>query len=147
MLQVPDFRTYLNKSAKQAEEFNKQEKGVTLEQGTRDEDRTQMTQSVAVRWQSGSRLGGQHLLNEGTHGAAADRSVFAERWERIVMQLLATADATFTSYAAFNSTLSFKVEAYKSAFKDAEPPQAPGAPAAARPRTGSRRGASPARRR
>ena len=96
---------------------------------------------VVSRWKSGGRIGGKSDHND------LERSIFAERWERIVMQLLATADATFTSYAAFNSTLSFKVEAYKSAFKDAEPPQAPGAPAAARPRTGSRRGASPARRR
>jgi len=104
---LPDFRAYINRSTRMAGAYN-QKRDVTLEQSMREEEQQASASSVAMRWQSGSKLGGQGLF--GDQSGKPERSVFAERWERIVSMLLNNADDT--DYTKAMSTISFKTEDY-----------------------------------
>ena len=80
---VPDFRPYLNKNHKQASAFKEKNKGMlTIEQSTAEEQKLQEQAQVAMKWQSGSMLGAK------SKDDMAERSIFAERWERLVTSLL-----------------------------------------------------------
>ena len=80
---------------------------MTLELSLADEAQNRMQSAVSVVWQSGARLGTNAVL--GASGAA-ERSAFAERWERIVTVMLARAgDSDYTKAMA---TVSFKTTDY-----------------------------------
>ena len=80
---VPDFRPYLNKNHKQPSALAGNKKGMlTLEQSTAEEEKLKEQANVAMKWQSGSRLGGKKKDD------GAERSIFAERWERLVTSIL-----------------------------------------------------------
>jgi len=79
---VPDFRPYVNKNHRQVTQHTKKGGSVTLEAAAAEEERLHTTTAVTATWQSGGRLGGRTDLD------ATDRSLFAERWERIVTALL-----------------------------------------------------------
>jgi len=112
---VPDFRAYLNKGQRQVQAFARQqeEKLVSLEEGVEEEKKEHIQATVSVKWQTGSRLGVLKRVEE-----LEDRSVFAERWERLVSQLLFSLTSGGSSgsagaYAKQCSTVSFKTEDYK----------------------------------
>jgi len=104
---LPDFRTFLNRSTRSSAAHAISNREMTLEQSRADEARNRMQSTVSVVWQSGARLGTNAVL--GASGAA-ERSAFAERWERIVTAMLARAgDSDYTKAMA---TVSFKTTDY-----------------------------------
>ena len=107
---VPDFRSYLNKSHSQASTVNERAssgKQLTLEQSAIEEQRLREQAHVALKWQSGGLIGGKERDD------GADRSIFAERWERIVTALLYMSDRRARPGAgAQYATVSFKTKDY-----------------------------------
>lgn len=114
---VPDFRPYLNKSHVQATTHSKQ-RNISLEQSAAEEARVAEQSAVALRWKSGARLGGKS-------DELAERSIFAERWERIVTSLLYfnRSAAGADSYSSSVSTVSFRTADY--VFDGAKPRASP----------------------
>ena len=72
----------------------------------------QAKQNVAAQWQSGGRLGG----TENGPEEDGQRSIFAERWERMVTSLLylpgANGQMNSSRGARHHSTVSFKTKDY-----------------------------------
>ena len=62
--------------------------------------------SVAIKWQSGARLGRQH---------SGERSIFAERWERMISQLLYQSEYPGRRTGPAASTVSFRTDDYRHA--------------------------------
>jgi len=103
---VPDFRLYNNKSHAQVQwDRDRDSAGdVTRKQGVLDETRTVTQVGVALQWKSGAVLGGL-----GQDSMYSERSLYAERWERIVSQLLFEVCG---GYATQQATVSLKTEDY-----------------------------------
>ena len=81
---VPDFRPYLNKNHKQASVLANKKGIVSLEAAAAEDSSLGEKQNVLAQWHSGGRLGGRG----GDSTDLKERSVYAERWERMVTMLL-----------------------------------------------------------
>ena len=89
---VPDFRPYINKNHKQEASLLKGKPAVSLsdvdstakaiESAEAQIEKHNQQASIAFKMQSGGRLGGRQK------DEMAERSLFAERWERMVTTLL-----------------------------------------------------------
>jgi len=103
----PDFRMYLNKSHAQVDKWGEGEAdptgGITAEQGSAEEKAAITHVEVGVQWKTGGGLGG---LGQEIDG---ERCFFAERWERMVAQLLFQDEA----YSKYAPTLSLDVGDYE----------------------------------
>jgi len=108
---VPDFRPYLNKNHKQASVVSTKKGLMSLEAATASEEESKKTTTVVGQWQSGGRLGGRN------QGDMAERSIFAERWERLVTSLLYMPSESNglarSSGRGPHSTVSFRTADYK----------------------------------
>ena len=112
---VPDFRPYLNKNHKQASALkDRANKGglLTLEASTAEEQKLHEQSQIAMKWQSGGLIGGK------VKDDMAERSIFAERWERMVTSLLympseSTGKQSRASGRGPHSTISFRTADYK----------------------------------
>ena len=79
---VPDFRPYLNKNHSQASVLKSKAGTMSVEAAMEEDAKLEQTSAVAMQWQSGGRLGGRNQND------MSERSVYAERWERLVTALL-----------------------------------------------------------
>ena len=82
---------------------------LTLEASTAEEQKLHEQSQIAMKWQSGGLIGGK--VKDDT----AERSIFAERWERLVTALLYMSKpghASRASGGARYNTVSFKTSDY-----------------------------------
>ena len=109
---VPDFRPYLNKNHNQASVLKQKKNLMELQAAEQETAELQAKQNVAAQWQSGGRLGG----TENGPEEDGQRSIFAERWERMVTSLLylpgANGQMNSSRGARHHSTVSFKTKDY-----------------------------------
>jgi len=99
----PDFRTFINKSQSQVVAYaSANPEGVTREQSAREEKAAITQVSIGVAWKSDGVLGG---LGQEVDG---ERCFFAERWERMVAEMLFRLD----EYTRQASTVSLNVKDY-----------------------------------
>ena len=104
----PDFRGWINKSHEQVERAGAEHgSGTTREEAERAERAAITHVSVGVQWISSAKLGG---LGQEVDG---DRCLFAERWERMVSQLLFQ-DESYTKHVP---TVSLDVKDYATALR------------------------------
>jgi CRP-like cAMP-binding protein len=105
---VPDFRPYLNKNHKQTTVHNNvhNKDRRSLEVAQAEEQKLTEQSNVAMKWQSGGRLG------SGGKDDLQERSLYAERWERIVSAMLFRTGHTPAGGVRAVTTVSFRTADY-----------------------------------